>query len=251
MSLNMGQPSGSSEAEELLSLKRALAELQATASNFAAMCIKDARVRTQYAQDIQSVSREFTEAVTTGRMSARSAAEQVNALRNQIMDLSRLRSSPVGRAYATSLKQQGRTLAELTEKYAVRLFQKPFSALTEAQQASVYAEMVAAGGRADPAVMALSRTLGKVGRRIFLVSLAVAAYEIYEAEDKPREVARQGVLAGAGVAGGVAGGAAAVGMGVCAATAPVCVGVAALIGGVLFAFGADLTFGTLYPQAGR
>lgn len=247
----MGQPVLASDAASQQALLHALSELQATAANFAAMCIKDARVRTQYAQDIQSVSREFLDAVKIGRMPAKTAAEQVQALRNQIMDLSRLRSSPVGRAYATSLKQQGRTLAELTEKYASRLFQKPFAALTEAQQASVYAELVAAGGRADPAVMALSRTLGKIGRRLFLVSLAVAAFEIYEAEDKPREVARQGVLAGAGVAGGVVGGAAAVGAGLCAATAPVCVGVAALIGGVLFAFGADLTFGTLYPAPSR
>lgn len=96
--------------------------------------------------------------------------------------------------------------------------------------------------------MALSSTLGKIGRRLFLVSLAVAAYEIYEAEDKPREVARQSVLAGAGIAGGLAGGAGAVSAGVCAATAPVCVGVTALVGGLLFAFGADLTFGTIYPR---
>lgn len=186
--------------------------------------------------------------VLHGRMSARTAAEQVNALRNQILDLARLRSSPTGRAYAMRLKQQGKTLGELGEKYASRLFRKPFATLSEAEQAAVCAEVVAAGGRADPAVMALSSTLGKIGRRLFLVSLAVAVYEIYEADDKPREVARQSVLAGAGIAGGLAGGAGAVAVGVCAATAPVCVGVAALVGGLLFAFGADLTFGTIYPR---
>lgn len=186
--------------------------------------------------------------VLHGRMSARTAAEQVNALRNQILDLARLRSSPTGRAYAMRLKQQGKTLGELGEKYAIRLFRKPFATLSEAEQAAVNAEVVATGGRADPAVMALSSTLGKIGRRLFLVSLAVAVYEIYEADDKPREVARQSVLAGAGIAGGLAGGAGAVAVGVCAATAPVCVGVAALVGGLLFAFGADLTFGTIYPR---
>lgn len=229
-------------------LERALANLQATASNFAATCIRDAKVRAQYAKDIQSISREFTSAVQTGRLSAKTAAEQANALRNQIMDLARLRSSPTGRAYAMRLKQQGKTLGELGKKDAGRLFRKPFALLSETEHAAVYAEIVAAGGRADPAVMALSSTLGKIGRRLFLVSLAVAAYEIYEAEDKPREVARQSVLAGAGIAGGLAGGAGAVSAGVCAATAPVCVGVAALVGGLLFAFGADLTFGTIYPR---
>lgn len=241
-------PPTADTANDNLVLQRALASLQASASNFAASCIRDAKVRAQYALDIQAVSREFTVEVQVGRLSAKSAAEQVNALRNQIMDLARLRSSPTGRAYAMRLKQQGKTLGELVEKYAGRLFRRSFSALSNTEQAAVYAEIVSAGGRADPAVMALSSTLGKIGRRLFLVSLAVAVYEIYESEDKPREVARQSMLAGAGIAGGLAGGAGAVAIGVCAATAPVCVGVAALVGGLLFAFGADLTFGTIYPR---
>ncbi len=38
--------------------------------------------------------------------------------------------------------------------------------------------------------------------------------------------------------------------GVCAATAPVCIGVAALVGGILASIGTDLRFGTVYvsPQ---
>lgn len=231
-----------------IAMQHALAELQASASNFATSCVRDARVRAQYALDVQAVSREFTDAVRAGRLSGETAAVQVNELRNQIMDLARLRSSPTGRAYAMKLKQRGRTLTELGERYADRLFQKPFAVLSEAQKTAVYAEIVGAGGRADPIVMALSRTLGRIGRRLFLVSLAIAAYEIYEAEDKPREITRQSLLAGAGIAGGLAGGAGAVAGGVCTATAPVCVAVAALVGGLLFAFGTDLTFDTIYPR---
>jgi hypothetical protein len=243
----MTSPTVDSAGDDLV-LQRALASLQASASNFAASCIRDAKVRAQYALDIQAVSREFTVEVQAGRLSARTAAEQVIALRNQIMELARLRSSPTGRAYAIRLKRQGKTLGELVEKYAGRLFRKPFATLSNAEQTAVYTEIVIAGGRADPAVLALSSTLGKIGRRLFLVSLAVAVYEIYEAEDKPREVVRQSVLAGAGIAGGLAGGVGAVAVGACAATAPVCIGVAALVGGLLFAFGAELTFGTIYPR---
>lgn len=233
-------------------LDTALAELQATASNFAYSCIRDARARAEYLRDIGRVSAEYREAVFAKRMTARQAAEQVQELRNHLMDLARMRSSAIGKAYAQRLKQQGRTMAELTEKYAVKLFGRAFGELDEAKQAAVYVEIVESAGRADPKVVALARKVGKVGQRLFLVSLAVAAYEIYEAEDKPREVARQGVLAGAGVAGGAAAGAAAVGAGVCAATAPVCVGLAALVGGVLFAFGADIAFDSIYPKpAGR
>jgi hypothetical protein len=153
--------------DDSLVLQRALSELQATTSNFAASCIRDAGVRAQYARDIHAVSHEFVAEVRAGRLTAKAAAEQVNVLRNRIMDLSRLRSNPTGCAYAMRLKGQGRTLAELTEKYAGRLFRKPFAALSEAQQAAVYFEIVSAGGRADPAVMGLSKTLGKIGRRLF------------------------------------------------------------------------------------
>jgi hypothetical protein len=104
--------------------------------------------------------------------------------------------------------------------------------------------------RPDPKVVALARTLGKIGRRVYLVSVAAAAYEVWEADDKSREVVRQGVIRVAGPIGGVAGGAAVVATGVCAATAPVCVGLAALVGGLLFSFGSDWAFGSIYPAPG-
>lgn len=232
-------------------LSTSVAELQATAYNFASACIHESRVRAQYVRDIQAMSREYLEAVGSGRLAARDAAAQVNVLRNQILDLARLRSSPVGRAFASKLKPTGRSMLELTEKYAQRIFQRGFGALTEAEQASVFAEIVASAGRGDPRVIALARSLGKAGKRILLVSLAVACYEVYAAEDRPRELARQGMLAGVGVAGGWVAGSAAVAAGVCAATAPVCVGVAAIAGGLVFAFGADMAFDSLLPKPAR
>ncbi|MCW7538419.1 hypothetical protein OOT46_11265 [Aquabacterium sp. A7-Y] len=236
------------QANDQQLLQRALAELHATAANFANVCITDARVRAQYVTDSVAASKEIAQAVQAGKMTAKAGAELAQEMRNEIMELSRLRSSPVGRAYAKKLKLSGKTLGELADKYAKDLFKKAFAELGEAQQARVYTEIVNAAGRPNPSVIAKAKFIGKIGQRLVLVSLAVAIYEIYEAEDKPREIARQSVIAGAGVAGGAAVGAGAVATGVCAATAPVCVGVAVLIGGLLFATGADLTFGTLYPS---
>ncbi len=45
----------------------ALASLQGTASNFAAHCIQDSRVREQYLRDIQKMSAEFVQAVESGK----------------------------------------------------------------------------------------------------------------------------------------------------------------------------------------
>lgn len=61
----------------------------------------------------------------------------------------------------------------------------------------------------------------------------------------------QGTLAGAGLIGGRAARGAAVAVGVCAATAPVCVGAIAFVGGLLATYGAEASFGSLYPRPTR
>lgn len=228
----------------------ALASLQGTAANFAAHCIQDARVREQYLRDIQKMSAEFSRAVETGQMTPKEAATLASQMRNEILDLSRLRNSPVGKAYAEKLKPKGRTMSYLTDHYATKMFQQPFESLSEGQQASVFKEMVQSSGRDRGGVSGIAKTLGVAGKRVLFVSFAVAAYEIYEAEDKPTETMRQGAISAAGIAGGWGAGAAVVAAGVCAATAPVCVGVAAIVGGILASVGTDLLFGTMYvsPQ---
>jgi len=232
-------------------LEEALAGLQGTASQFGATCINDARARLQYARDIAAVPGELRAAINAGRVSVGDAAAQAVALRNRIMELARRRSSPTARAYAMRLKREGRSVSELSEKYAQRLYGDPFSALSERRQASVFKEIIQASSRPDEGVMRLAKQLGRAGRRLLLVSLAVAVYDVAEADDKPREVIRQGALAGAGVIGGWTVGSAAVATGVCAATAPVCVGAMMFVGGLLATYGADAGLGTLYPHPTR
>lgn len=227
----------------------ALASLQGTASNFAAHRIQDSRVREQYLRDIQKMSAEFVRAVESGKMSPREAATLASQMRNEILDLSRLRNSPVGRAYAKKLKLSGRTMADLTEHYATEMFQQPFESLSERQQATIFKEMIQSAGRDRGAVSGIAKTLSVAGKRVLFVSLAVAAYEVYQAEDKTTEMMHQGAIATAGIAGGWGAGAAVVATGVCAATAPVCIGVAALVGGILASVGTDLLFGTLYVSS--
>lgn len=227
----------------------ALASLQGTASNFAAYRIQDSRVREQYLRDIQKMSAEFVRAVESGKMSPREAATLASQMRNEILDLSRLRNSPVGRAYAKKLMLSGRTMADLTEHYATEMFQQPFESLSERQQATIFKEMIQSAGRDRGAVSGIAKTLSVAGKRVLFVSLAVAAYEVYQAEDKTTETMHQGAIATAGIAGGWGAGAAVVATGVCAATAPICIGVAALVGGILASVGTDLLFGTLYVSS--
>ncbi|CNB33219.1 hypothetical protein [Yersinia similis] len=236
-----------SQQNDKKNVEIALASLKGTAVNFAVHSIKEARVREQYLNDIRKMSQEFTQAVDSGSMTSKEAALKANTMRNHILNLSRLKSSPVGRAYAMSLKREGKTMSQLTEHYATRLYRRPFNKLSEGQQASVFKEIVQASGRDRGAASSLAKGIGVAGQRIIFISFAVAAYEIYQSEDKTAEIFHQGALATAGVAGGWAAGAGVVAAGVCVATAPMCVGVAAITGGILAAAGTEMLYGTILP----
>ncbi|RDU99008.1 hypothetical protein [Trinickia dinghuensis] len=200
---------------------------------------------------ISASSKELRAAIDAGSISVREATERAVAMRNQIMELARRRSSPTARAYATRLKREGRSVADLSEKYAQRLYHSTFSELSEQRQVGAFKEIIQAAGWPDDAVMRLAEQLERGGRRLLLVSLAVAVYEVVEFDNRPRELARQSILVGAGVVGGWAAGSAAVATGVCVATAPVCVGALVFVGGVLAAYGADAGFDSLYSPVVR
>ena len=221
-------------------LDEAIGGMQSEAANFAARWIPDARVREGYIAESQRYANELIEAVRSGRLSPQDAAETANLVRNELLETGRLNSSDIGRAVAENIKRHGRTLTDLQDYYARRLFSRTFSELTESQQNQVFLEVVRASGRPNPRVSVAARRLGRVGRGLIFVAIAISVYNIATAEDPGRETAREAVGFGAGFAGSVAGGALA-GL-ACGPGAPVCVAIGVFVGGALFALGADLTF---------
>lgn len=197
------------------------------------------------------MSGDFQRRVRSGKLSVAEAAEQAHAMRQQILELTRMRTSPTVRAYVMNLKRASPSLASLAEKNAQALFKRSVSALSETEQSAVWLRIVQSAGTDRTSASTLARKLGTVGRRLLLVSIAVGVYEVYKAENKPREIARQGTIGVAGAWSGWAVGTGTVASGMCAATAPVCVGAVALIGGILFAFGSDIVFGTVYQTTVR
>jgi len=97
------------------------------------------------------------------------------------------------------------------------------------------AEIVAASGRANPAIMKYLKFGARVGRGLVVLSLAMSIYNVATADDPAQAAKREGAIWGAGILGGAATGAVA-GL-VCGPGAPACVPVAAFIGGALAAFG--------------
>jgi hypothetical protein len=221
-------------------LDAVLNAVEADASAFAQRFIRDGSVRANYVREAQRFSADIRSQVARGVLSPAQGAEQAVAMRNAILEAARIQSSDIGRALAQAERAAGVSFEKLLERYATRLFRLPFSNLSAAQQDQVFQEIIRASGRPNPRFTALARNLGRVGKGLFVVSLAFAGYQIFESDRRGRELVRQGTGIGAGIGGSIAGGALA-GL-ACGPGAPVCVGIGALIGGIAFAVGVDVTF---------
>lgn len=214
--------------------------LEAEIANIGAHGAVDGATRLAYARQVRAAADELAAQAAAGRIGWRQAAEQARGLRDAVMALMRGRSTPVGRAFAESIKRQSPTLNELIAKYTLKLHGAgaDFNALSAAQREAVYAEVVAAAGRANPGVTRLMRGASRAGRGLLVLSLAISVYQVATAEDKVAAAKQEAAVTGAGIAGGIAGGALA-GL-ACGPGAPVCVTLGAFAGGALAAFGVDL-----------
>jgi hypothetical protein len=233
-------PSGKQHAV----LEESLRAMEAEAIAFAQRFIQNASVRANYIAESQKASAETMALVEAKKLTPQAGAARAHALRNSILDASRLSSSDIGRAVAEAEKATGKTIQQLMEHYAKKLHGRAFNQLSAAEQDVVFLEIIRASGRPNPRFSASAARLGKVGKGVLVVTIAIAAYTIAASDRPGREAAKQGTTIAVGFMGSVAGGAAA-GF-VCGPGAPVCVGVGAFVGGLAFALGADLTFDWLW-----
>lgn len=220
--------------------EHAMQALEAEVANAGAHFTLDGAARGLYVERLRAMSESLRRDALAGRITWRQAAEQAHQARNAIMELVRARSTPLGRAWAEQLKAEGRTLNELVARKTLQLYgpQARFDALHAAQRDAVFAEVVAAAGRANPRVNAAMRLLSRSGRALLFVSLALSVYQVATADDPLAAAQREVAVTGAGIGGGIVGGALA-GL-ACGPGAPVCVAVGAFVGGALAAFGVDL-----------
>jgi hypothetical protein len=232
------------EVQDRSQLDTALTQLESVALYFAQRFINDGEVRRSYIEQTKKLSDEYRAKVKAGMMTAESAAEQVQTLRNQILEAQRLHSSDIGKAKAVNLKASGITLETLTEKYAQAKFGKSFAEVSAAARNEIYLEIIESAGRSRPSVNLALQRFSKLGRGLMVVTLGIAVYNVAVADNKGKAVAREGVVLGGGFAGGAAGGALA-GL-ACGPGAPVCVTLGVFVGGALGAMGADISFGWLF-----
>ena len=121
-------------------------------------------MRLQYQQSVQAMSREVLLSVERGLRSAKDGAEFANGMRNEIMEVSRLESSDLGRAVAEAKKKSGATLEKLLQKYSHELYQRDFTLLgNEAERGEVYLTVIKKSGAPSKKMMAAAghRSVGE------------------------------------------------------------------------------------------
>ena len=147
------------------------------------------------------------------------------------MESMRSRTSGLGRSIARWLKEEGATLSQLEDRYARRLFGRPFGALDAATRDRVWLRITERAGATNPKVNFAMRWAPRAGRVFLAASVAIAFYQVATADDPGEEARRQGGALGGGVWGGMAA-LAATGL-VCGPGAPVCSGILIFVGGVV------------------
>lgn len=153
------------------------------------------------------------------------------------MGIIRARSTPVGRAFAESMKLKGYSINQLIALKTIELYgeQAIFSRLPSAKQNAIYASIVTSAGKANVHVARAMTGLTYAGRGVIFLALALSAYKIATSSNKVAAFQKELVSNGVSIAGGIVGGALA-GL-ACGPAAPICVTVGAFVGGALAAFG--------------
>jgi len=236
-----------SKIKELPELEQALYGLESTAMNFSIRFISDEQGRLAYNRQARAVANELLQEVKLGKRTARDAMYIAQEMRNNLMQMIRdTRTSEPTLAYAKGLKNEGKTIAWLLNRYSQKLYGLDFEYLkTPQQQNNVYLEIVKSSGRPSPKENALATKLGRAGRFFYVISIAVSVYSVASAENKVMETANQSAILGGGMLGSVAGGA--VATIVCASTSVVCV--SAFI--IIFSFGAATASDFAFDQIFR
>lgn len=190
-------------------LERAIATLQGDVNAASGVLYVDPKLRLEYSRRIKAMSDDLYAKASRGIISWEKAAEEANQTRNLLMELIRYRSTPVGKALAQKMKAQGKTLNELIAYKTKALYgdKVNFNNLSVSQKNAVYSAVVQSAGKSNLEVNIKMQRLSGAGRGLIFLSLAVAVYQIYEAEDRVLETQRQLAISSAGIAGAWGGGA--------------------------------------------
>jgi len=201
-------------------LDRALELMEGSALRFSLDAISDEKIRASYTKNIKRMSQQVRDDVKAGRITAQEGVKFSHEMRNKIMMEHRKFTSAQGLAIAQRKKKDGKGLKTLLDIYSENLFQKGYDSLSDVEKNKVHYAILESSGRDNARFTAGTKKMLVMGKLGVLVTAALATYQILNADNKPKEAARQGIIVSSGAVGGVL-----AGMGVsalCGPGAPIC-----------------------------
>lgn len=216
--------------------EQVISAFQGDMSAAAAQLSIDPRLRLEYFRLIKAMSDELRERANRGILTWEQAAKEAMETRNMTMEMIRAKSTPVGKALAKKMKRIGKTFIDLVARKTTQLYgaNANFNSLSEIQRNNVFGAIVESAGCSNPKVDLNMLRFSRAGKGLVVFSVAVAVYEVMNADDKVNETGRPLSISGAGIAGSWASGAIAGLM--CGPGAPICVVLGAFVGGALAAW---------------
>lgn len=233
----MAAPASTTDSEDKKLFEQSIKALESQLANAGAHITVDSSTRLAYAREIRLMAKKLEAQALAGKITWGDAAKQAQETRNLIMEIFRRQSTPVGRAMAQKFKVTGYSLNELVARHASLNYGDDviFKDLTSVKKDRVYASIVKSAGKSNAEISAALSRFSYVGRALIVISLGISAYNIATSTSKLSTTRRELLSTGAGIGGGIAGGALA-GL-TCGPAAPVCVTMGAFVGGALAAFG--------------
>lgn len=201
-------------------LDRALELMEGSALRFSLDAISDEKIRSSYTKNIKRMSQQVRDDVKAGKITAQEGVKFSHEMRNKIMMEHRKFTSAQGLAIVQKKKSEGKGLKTLLDMYSENLFQKGYDSLSEVEKNKVHYAILESSGRDNAKFTTGTKKMLIMGKLGVLVTAALATYQILNADNKPKEAARQGIIVGAGAVGGIL-----AGMGVsalCGPGAPIC-----------------------------
>jgi len=202
-------------------VEEALLEFEGAALKFSHDFIQDAKQRENYDKNTKRVKDEVKRQLKLGKVTPKSAAEFCYTMRDYLLVETRKRTSIQGRAVVEWKKKASPELEQLLNDKSLSKFGKGFAELSLNQRDIVYYMIVESSARPSVFFNVLNKVLMTVGKVFIVVTIAYAAYEIMNADDKLKETFRQGVTIGSGVFGAWLGSVLAGSL--CGPGAPICV----------------------------
>lgn len=170
-----------------------------TAFIWGAYFIKDSANRLRYNSAVSAQSADVfqrTQAAalanpTNARAIWMQGASQAHGMRNLLLQETRDRTTPLGRALAQSIKPNGKPYLYYLNLNANKKFHTNFENLDDTQAATIAADTIRSAGRANPNITYIMRGLRISGQALVIAGCVISVYSVVIADDWRIELAQQ------------------------------------------------------------